>query len=83
LQGTADEELCNLYSSPSNLRMIKLRRMKWVEYVAYMIVIRNAYKILVSNPEWKRFLGRTSQRWEDSIKVVLTGIRQEGVDQIP
>jgi hypothetical protein len=62
--------------------MIKLRRMKWVGYVACMVEIRNAYKILVSNPEWKRFLGRTRHRWEVSIKMVLAEIRQEGVDQI-
>lgn len=75
-------ELCNLYSSPGSVRMIKLRRMKWVAYVACMVEIRNAYKIFVSNPEWKRFLGRTRHRLEDSIKIVLIEIRQDGVDQI-
>jgi hypothetical protein len=31
-----NEELHNLYSSPSIIRMIKLRRMRWVGYVARM-----------------------------------------------
>lgn len=65
---------CNLYSSPSSVRMIKLRRMKWVAYVACMVEIRN--------PEWKRFLGRTKHGLEDSFKIVLIEIRQEGVEQI-
>jgi hypothetical protein len=31
-----NEELHNLYSSPSIIRMIKPRRMRWAEYVARM-----------------------------------------------
>jgi hypothetical protein len=31
-----NEELRDLYSSPSIIRVIKLRRMRWVEYVARM-----------------------------------------------
>jgi hypothetical protein len=31
-----NEELRNLYSSPSIIRMIKLRRMRWAEHVAQM-----------------------------------------------
>jgi hypothetical protein len=30
------EELHNLYSSPNIIRLIKPRRMKWLEYVAQM-----------------------------------------------
>jgi hypothetical protein len=63
--------------------MIKLKRMEWLEYVACIVQIRNACKMLVSNSEWKRFLERTRRRWEYSIKIVLTEIRQEGVDQFP
>jgi hypothetical protein len=29
-----NEELHNLYSSPSIIRMLKSRRMRWVQYVA-------------------------------------------------
>jgi hypothetical protein len=42
-----NEELHNLYSSPSIIRMIKLRRMRWAGHAARMGVRRNAYRILV------------------------------------
>jgi hypothetical protein len=50
--------------------MIKSRRMGWVGLVARMREKRNAYRILVGNPEGKRPLGRPRRRWED-IKMVL------------
>jgi hypothetical protein len=56
------EELHNLYSSPSVIRMIKSRRMRWIEHVARMREKRNAYRILVGKPEGKRPLGRTRRR---------------------
>jgi hypothetical protein len=31
-----NEELHNLYSSPNIIRIVKLRRMRWVEHVARM-----------------------------------------------
>jgi hypothetical protein len=51
-----NEELHNVYSLPSIIRIIKSRRMRWVGHVAHMMEIRNAYKILVGNPEGKRSL---------------------------
>jgi hypothetical protein len=33
---------------------------------------RNAYKILVGEPEGRRPLGRLRRRWVDSIKIDLT-----------
>jgi hypothetical protein len=42
-----NEELHNLYSSPSIIRMIKSRRMRWAGHVARMGEKRNAYRILV------------------------------------
>jgi hypothetical protein len=41
-----NEELHNLYSSPSVIRMIKSRRMRWVGHAARMGEKRNAYSIL-------------------------------------
>jgi hypothetical protein len=64
-------ELHNLYSSPSIIRMIKSRRMRWAEHVARMGEKRNAYRILVGYPEGKRPLGRPRRRWVDNIKMVL------------
>jgi hypothetical protein len=53
-----NEELHNLYSSPSIIRMIKSRRMRWAGHVARMGEKRNAYWRLVGKPERKRVLGR-------------------------
>jgi hypothetical protein len=35
---------------------------------------RNAYRILVGNPEGKRPLGRPRRRWVDNIKMVIGSI---------
>jgi len=48
-----NEELHNLYTSPSVIRVIKSRRMRWTGYVARMGEMRNAYKISVGKPEGK------------------------------
>jgi hypothetical protein len=53
-----NEELHNLYSSPSIIRIIKSRRMRWAGHVARMGEKRNAYRILVGKPEGKIPLGR-------------------------
>jgi hypothetical protein len=45
-----NEELHDLYFSPSIIRMIKSRRMRWVGHVARMDETRNAYRLLVGNP---------------------------------
>jgi hypothetical protein len=47
-------ELQNLYTSPSIIRMIKSRRVRWIEHVARMAQKRNAYRILVGEPDGKR-----------------------------
>jgi hypothetical protein len=41
---------------------------------------RNAYKILVRNPEGKRPLGRPHRRWEDNIRMDLRERGWEGVN---
>jgi hypothetical protein len=46
-----NEELHNLYSSPSIIRIIKSRRMRWVGHVAQMGQKRNVYRLLVGKPE--------------------------------
>jgi hypothetical protein len=66
-----NEELHNLYSSASIIRMIKLRRMTWAGHVARMGEKRNAYRVLVGNPEGKRPLGRPRHRWMDNIRMDL------------
>jgi hypothetical protein len=71
-----NEELHNLHFSPSIIRMIKSRRMRWARYVARMCAKRNAYRILVGTPEGKRPLIRPRRRWVDNIKMDL---RKDGV----
>jgi hypothetical protein len=71
--------LHNFYSSPSIIRMIKSRRMRWAGYVTRMGAKRNAYRILVGKPEGKRPLGRPRYRWEDNIKMDLRGIGWGGM----
>jgi hypothetical protein len=77
-----NEELNILYSSPSIIRMIKLRRMRWAVHVARMGEKRNAYRILVGKPEGKRQLGRPRRRWVDNIKMDLREIGWDGMDWI-
>jgi hypothetical protein len=77
-----DEELHGLYSSPSIIRVIKARRVRWAGYVARMGEVRGAYNILVGRPEGRRPLGRPRSRWEDNIKMDLREIGFGDVDWI-
>jgi hypothetical protein len=67
-------KLHNFYPSPSIIRIIKSRRMKWAEHVARMGEKRNVYRLLVEKPEGKRPLGRPRRRWMDNIKMDLLEI---------
>jgi hypothetical protein len=69
-------------SSPSIIRMIKSRRMRWAGYVARMGEKRNAYRILVGKPGGKRPLGRPRRRCVDNIKMDLREIGWDGMDWI-
>jgi hypothetical protein len=77
-----NEELHKLYSSPSIIRIIKSRTMRWVGHVARMGENRNAYRILEGMPEGKRRLGRPRRRWVNNIKMDLREIGWDGVDWI-
>jgi hypothetical protein len=76
-----NEELCDLYSSPSIIRMIMSKRTGWTGHVARMGEKRNAYRLLVGKPEGKRPLGRPRCRWVDNIKMDLleTGLMWTGL----
>jgi hypothetical protein len=77
-----NEELHNLYSSPSIIRIIKSRRMRWVGHMARMGEKRNVCRLLVGKPEGKRLLGRPRRRWIDNIKMDLLEIGLNVVDWI-
>jgi hypothetical protein len=77
-----NEELQNLYSSPSIIRIIKSRRMRWAGHVARMGGKRKAYRIFVGKPQGNRPLGRPRRRWVDNIKIHLREIGWGGVDWV-
>jgi hypothetical protein len=76
------EELHNLYSSPSIIRMIKLRSMRWAGHLAHLGKNKNAYRVLTGKPERKRSLGRHSHGWEHDIKMYHKEVGWGGMDWI-
>jgi hypothetical protein len=77
-----NEELHNLYTSSSIIRIIKSRRMRWEGHVARIGEKRNVYRLLAGKPEGKRPLGRPRHRWTDNIKMDLSEIGMTFVDWI-
>jgi hypothetical protein len=77
-----NEELHDLYSSPSKIRMIKSRRMRLAGHVTRIVKKRNAYRLLVGKPEGRRQLGRPRRRWLDNIRMDLVEVGWCDVDWI-
>jgi hypothetical protein len=75
-----NEELHNLYCSPSIVRMIRSRKMRWGGHVTRMGEKRNACRILVGKPEGNGPLGRPRRRWVDNIKTDLKEIGWDNID---
>jgi hypothetical protein len=73
-----NEELHNLYSSPSIIRMMKSRRIRWAGLVARI----GGRGIHIGKPEGKRPLGRPRRRWVQNIKMDLSEIEWYGMDWI-
>ena len=65
-----NEELNDLYSLPSIVRVIK-SRMRWAGHAACMGKRRVVYRVVVGKPVGKRPLGRPRRRWGDNIKMDL------------
>jgi hypothetical protein len=65
------QEFYALYSSPSIIRVMKSRKLKWAGHVACIGERTGAYRALVGKPEGRRPLGRTRSRCEDNIKIDL------------
>jgi hypothetical protein len=65
------EELNDLYSTPSIVRVIKCRRMRLAGHVARMGERRGVYRVLVGKSEGKRSLERLRRRWEHNFKTDL------------
>jgi hypothetical protein len=66
-----NEELHDLYSLPSIIRIMKSRRMRWAGHVARMGEKRNTYRLLVGMPEGRSTLGRPRHRRLDNIRMDL------------
>jgi hypothetical protein len=76
------EELNDLNSSLSIIRMIKSRRMGWAWHVVRMGEKRNAYRLSVGKSEGKRPIGRLRHRCVGNIKMDLLEIGWGGVGWI-
>jgi hypothetical protein len=57
-----NDEIHNLYSSRSVIRIINSRRMRWARHEARMGNKKNLYRILVQKLEGKRPVGRPRRR---------------------
>jgi hypothetical protein len=77
-----NEDLHDLYSSPSIIRIMKARRMRRVGHVARMGEERNAYRLLVGKQEGRRPQGRSRYRWLDNIRMDLVEVGWGDVDWI-
>jgi hypothetical protein len=77
-----NEELHDLYSSQSIIKMIKSRRMRLAGHLTQMVEKRNAYRLLELVPKGKRPLGRSRRRWVDNIRMDLGEILWHGMDWI-
>jgi hypothetical protein len=77
-----NEELHDLYSSPSIIRIIKTRRVRLAGHVAGMGEKRNTYTLLVGKPEGRRPLGKPRRKWLDNIRMDLVEVGRSDVDWI-
>jgi hypothetical protein len=77
-----NEELHHFYSSPSIIRIMKARRMRWAGHVARIRDKRNAYRLLVGKPEGRRRLERSRHRWLGKIRMDLVQVGWGDVDWI-
>jgi hypothetical protein len=62
-----NEELHDLYPSPSIIRIIKSGRMGLVRHVARIGEKRKVYRFIAGKQDVKRQLGKPRRRWVDNI----------------
>jgi hypothetical protein len=75
-------ELHDLYSSPTIVWVIKSRRMRWAGHEARLGEGSGVSGVLVGKPEGKRPLEKPRDGWEDNIKMDLQQIGCGGMDRI-
>jgi hypothetical protein len=77
-----NEELHDLHFSPSVIKIMKSRKMRWAGHVARMGAKEAIYMLLVRKPERKSTLGRPSLRWMRNNKMGLVDIGWNSLDSI-
>jgi len=65
-----------MYCAPNIVRVIKSRRMRWVEHVACMGDRRGAFMVLARRPEGENFTWKLRRKEEDNIKM---GVSRSGI----
>jgi hypothetical protein len=66
-----NEELHDLHPSPTIVRVIKSRRMRWAGHVAGMVEGKGVCRVLVGKPKGKRTRGISRRRWDVNIKMIF------------
>jgi hypothetical protein len=82
LSSSAQLHGVSLTRTPSIIRIMKSRRMRWAGHVARMREKSNAYRMLVRKPEGRRPLRRPRRRWMDNIRMHLVEVGWGDVDWI-
>jgi hypothetical protein len=77
-----NEELSDLYSSHTIVRVMMSRRIGWAGYIGHMVERRGVCRVLMGKPEGMRPLRRPRPIWEDNIKMDLQEVGCGGKDWI-
>jgi hypothetical protein len=76
------EQLHDLYCSPTIVPVIKSRRIRWAGHVTRLGEGRVVYRVLLGKSEGKRPVGRQRRRWENNINMDLHEVGYRGMDWI-
>jgi hypothetical protein len=76
------EGLHDLYTSPSIIRIIKTRRLRWAGHVERMGEKMNVCRLLLENPRGMRPLGRPGRRWIYNFQMDLLEMGSDELDCI-
>jgi hypothetical protein len=68
-----------MYYSPSIIRTMRSRRVRWAWQVARMRAKKNASRILMGQTEIKRQLGRRRRSWVNTNKMDLREVGWNGL----